>query len=360
VTEDVKQDCSHFNGYKPCKPHKQKGVHCPTCPDYAPHGPNLLIIKLQAAGEVVRNTPLIPRLKREHPGARIYWVTNYPELVPAREVHKVLRFGFDAAMVLEGIEFDTLYSLDKDLEACALANRVRARVKKGFTARDGVILPFDDDARRKWKTGVFDDLMKANRRHYVEETFEVCGLKFEEEPYLLPEFRVPAAAEGLGGGAKPVAALNTGVGEMWKPRRYSDSKWVELARSLARTHDVVICGGPAEDERNRAIARESGARYLGHFPMLEFIGLLSRVDVVVTSVSFAFHVAVGLGKKIVLLNNTFNRSEFYMYGRGVVLEPELPCLMCYKNDFDSACVQRDCMDLVAPARILEAVSSLRS
>jgi heptosyltransferase-2 len=147
---------------------------------------------------------------------------------------------------------------------------------------------------------------------------------------------------------------------MWKPRKYSPERWAELARQLVAggRHEVVVCGGPAEDAQNREIARESGARYFGHFPMLEFIGLLSLADTVVTSVSFAFHVGVGLGKKIVLLNNTFNRAEFHTYGRGVILEPEVPCLMCYKNDFDEKCVTRDCMDLVRPERVVEAVGAL--
>jgi ADP-heptose:LPS heptosyltransferase len=354
----VKDDCLYFNGYKPCVPHKRSGVHCEGCPEYAPRGPNVLVIKLQAAGEVIRNTPLIARIKREIPGARIFWVTQYPSLVPRREVHRVLKFGFEASMILSDIEFEVVYSLDKDLEACSLANRVKARVKKGFTQKDGVILPFDDDARRKWASGVFDDLMRANRKHYGEEIFEICGYRFAGEPYLLPEFPLPEVAASRLGRSKPVIALNTGAGDAWKPRLYSTRRWIEVARELkaAKGYEVFVCGGPAEHEKNEEIAREAGVSYFGVMPMLEFIGLLSLADVVATSVSFALHVGVGLGKRIVLLNNTFNAAEFYMYDKGTVLQPDLPCLMCYKNDFDGSCVTRDCMDLVAPSVVVEAVA----
>ena len=44
-----------------------------------------------------------------------------------------------------------------------------------------------------------------------------------------------------------------------------------------------------------------------------------------------------------------------MYGRGTVLEPDLPCLMCYKPNFDNTCPIVPCMDLVKPERILEEV-----
>ena len=349
----VRADCSHFNGYKPCRPHKLRGVHCKDCPEFTPQGPNLLIIKLQAAGEVIRNTPLLHRIKKEWPNARIFWLTRYPDLIPKDQVFKVLPWSFESTLILKDIEFDLLYSLDKDLDACALANQIRSKVKKGFIQKNGAIVAFDEDARPKWVRGVFDDLMKASTLHYVEETFEVCGFKFQDEPYLLPKFSSPQVGIDR---TKRVIALNTGVGDAWKPRRYSVTRWSELARKLIETgHEVFLAGGQQEDAINREIAQNSGAKYFGTFPMLDFMGLLDQADVIVSGVSFAFHVGVGLGKKIVLLNNTFNRHEFYMYGRGVVLEPKLDCLMCYKNDFDANCVTRDCMDLISAQTVFEAV-----
>jgi heptosyltransferase-2 len=351
----IKTDCAHFNGYKPCRPHKEKGVHCNGCPDYRANGPLILVIKLRAAGEVIRNTPLLRKIQAEHPGAKIFWLTQYPELLPREPIHKILPWGFESSLILEDIEFDVLYSLDKDLEACALANRVRAKKKKGFTQKNGVILPFDEDSRRKWTTGAFDDLMKANRRHYIEEIFEICGFEFSNESYWLPNFEAPSVDLDR---KRKIIALNTGAGDMWKPRLYSEKRWQELAKLLiAQGHEVFLTGGPSEHERNQRIAQASSAKYFGTFPFLKFIGLLSLADVIVTSVSFAFHVGIGLGKPIVLLNNTFNPFEFYMYGKGKVLQPELDCLMCYKNDFDSQCVTRDCMDLISSERVAKEVIS---
>jgi ADP-heptose:LPS heptosyltransferase len=349
----IKTDCLLFNGYKPCVPHKEKGVHCEGCPDYRPGAGNVLIIKLQAAGEVVRNTPLLHAIKAHHPSARIFWLTNYPELVPKREVFKVLRHDLGGVLTVLDLKFDLLLSLDKDLEACALANRIDARVKKGFTQRDGVILPFDDDSRRKWETGAFDDRMKQNRAHYIEEIFEICGYEFRGEPYILPELEIPEVEIDR---SKEVVMLNTGAGLQWRPRLYSPAKWTALAGELlASGREVVIVGGPEEHAQNLEIAAATGARYFGVYPFAAFLGLLSLADVVVTAVTFAFHASVGLGKRIVLLNNTFNKHEFFMYGKGTILEPDLPCLMCYKEDFDDRCVQRNCMDLIAPEQIVRAI-----
>lgn len=352
----IRTDCLHFNGYKPCGPHKERGALCEGCADYRPTAGNVLIIKLGAAGEVVRNTPLLRALHQRHPGARIFWMTHHPELVPEREVFRVLRFDLAGVLTVLDLRFDLVLSLDKDVEACALANRVDARVKKGFTQRDGVILPFDEDSQRKWRTGVSDGLMKANRAHYVEELFELCGYTFQGEEYVLPEFQAPQVDLDTG---KQVVMLNTGAGSMWKPRLYSPASWAVLAKLLkASGRQVVLVGGPEEHARNLELAEATGARYFGVQPFREFIGLLSLADVVVTSVTFAFHAAVGLRKRIVLLNNTFNRHEFHMYGRGTVLEPPVPCLGCYKQDFDARCVQRDCMDMIAPEQVLRAVAEL--
>ena len=350
----MRTDCKQFNGYKPCRPHKEDGRHCDNCSEYAPQGPVILVIKLRAAGEVIRNTPLIHKILQAKPNAQIFWLTEYPDLVPVEAVYKVLKWGFESATVLQDVEFDTIYSLDKDLDACALANKIKSRSKKGFTQKNGTILPFDEDARPKWECGIFDDLMRENKKHYVEEIFKICGFKFNDEKYWLPKYRVPALDVDT---HKKVVVLNTGAGEAWRPRRYSLESWGCVARALIdQGREVILAGGPAEDGINKRISQMTGAKYYGTFSYLDFIGLLSIADVIATSISFAFHVAVGLGKPVVALNNTFNRNEFYMYGKGEILEPNLPCLNCYKNDFDETCVTKNCMDLIKPLDVVSAIN----
>lgn len=359
MSSKIHSDCFHFNGYKPCKPHKTSGVHCENCPEYRPTEGNVLIIKLQAAGEVIRNTPLLHPIQKKYPRAKIFWLTNFPDLVPQSEVYRVLKFSPESVLLLQDLQFEAIYSLDKDLEACALANQLQSKLKKGFSQKDGVILPFDQDAEHKFRTGAFDDWMKENRRHYIDEIFEICGFSFQEEKYILPKYSVPENIKAAFSTDKPRVALNTGAGPMWKPRIYSESRWQELANTLLKNgYEVYLVGGPAEDEKNKRISSHTGAHYFGTFSYSDFFGVLSLADYLVSSVSFAFHVGVALQKKIILLNNTFNPHEFYMYGKGKVLEPEIPCTMCYKQDFDQNCVQPHCMDLILPQRILEEIQIL--
>ena len=47
---------------------------------------------------------------------------------------------------------------------------VIANEKKGFTQMDGVILPFDEDARKKWLAGFFNDLVE--KKDHLQALFE--------------------------------------------------------------------------------------------------------------------------------------------------------------------------------------------
>jgi heptosyltransferase-2 len=129
---------------------------------------------------------------------------------------------------------------------------------------------------------------------------------------------------------------------------------VELARNLQEEgYMPLLLGGPDEHEKNIRLAEKSGATYLGHFPLRQFISLVNQCDLVVTAVTMALHIAIGLGKKVVLFNNIFNPHEFELYGQGVILEPEIEC-DCY---YDPVC-PNDCMRYIRVERVLQAIKEL--
>ena len=248
-----------------------------------------------------------------------------------------------------------MINLDKDPEACSLANLVRSKVKKGFTQKDGVILPYDKDAEYKWLTGVSDVLMRQNTKHYVQELYEICGFEWKGEKYILPDYVVPNIKIKT---TKKIIGVNTGVGHKWRTRKFSDAKLISAVKDLRKDYEVVLLGGPDEDKKNQAFAAATGASYFGVFPLPEFIGLVSLCDLIITPVTLTLHIAIGLEKKIVLLNNIFPTKEFHLYGLGEILEPDIPCKPCYKSKFDDRCYSKDCMDLIDNKEVLRAVREL--
>jgi ADP-heptose:LPS heptosyltransferase len=355
----LKRDCRFFRGDVPCKPHKLYAVHCVeedgrTCQYYDPTDKRILIVKLGAIGDVIRTTPLLRRLRDEYPRSEIWWLTYSREVVPSL-VDVILDFSPQSVTILRATHFDFLYNLDKELEACALADLMSADTKKGFCLRDGKCAPLDKDAEHKFLTGIFDDLNKANTKNYLEEIFEVCGFHFSGERYILDNFASDRYRWKLNKKRK-IVGLNTGCGGRWSSRLWPEKYWIALGKKLKKAGYLpVLLGGEQEHKKNLKIAKASGATYLGHFPLRQFINLVDQCDLVVTAVTMATHIAIGLGKKIVLFNNVFNKNEFELYGLGEILEPDFDCTCFYSPTCPNNCMQYLSVDRVfgAVGRLLE-------
>jgi len=350
----ISNNCFHFKGDMPCKPHKKSGVHCNNCEYFTPIKERILIIKLGAAGDVIRTTPILHKLQKEFPKAKITWLTDSPLFVPKKYVNTILKWNEKNVIWLQNCEFDLLVNLDKDRHALALAKSIKATVKKGYLPDEfGKCQPADADSEHKWQTGLWDDLCMKNRKSYPQEIFEMFGYEFSGEKYILdlPEtklnFDLP---EG-----KKIIGLNTGCGTRWLTRLWGNKNWIELSNELHEKGFVpLLLGGPLEDETNSEIATKSQAVYLGYFEMEDFLNLMNKCALVVTSVTMAMHVAIGYEKKLVLLNNIFNKNEFELFELGTILEPEdKKCLGCYKNTCDI-----ECMSTISPKRVLQAIDQL--
>ncbi len=356
----LKTDCRFFRGDIPCKPHKRFGVHCvdetgANCVHYDPVDKQILIIKLGAIGDVIRTTPLLHRLKVEHPSAKIWWLTLTPEILPS-VVDEPLEFSLKNVVSLRALHFDIVYNLDKDREACALAEELSATTKKGFRLNNGVISPVDAAAEDKYLTGIFDDVSKANTKSYPEELFEMCGFSFQGEQYILDRPDVSGKSWKINK-RKQVVGLNIGCGGRWTSRLWEDKNWISLARGLKkRGYEVVLLGGEQEHKKNRKLARSSGAKYFGHYPLQQFIALVDQCDLVVTGVTMAMHITIGLGKKIVLFNNIFNKHEFELYSLGTILEPDKPCHCFYQPTCTNS--RYRCMEHLPVKRVVDACQHL--
>lgn len=353
----LKYDCRWFRGTVPCAPHKQSGVHCVddagnTCPQYDRLTSKILIIKLGAIGDVIRTTPLLHKLRSVQPHAQLWWLTLTPEIIPS-SVDVVLPCTPQSLAILSATRFDLIINLDKDPEACALASTLKSQRIRGFVLRDGVPVPADAEAAHKYMTGVFDDLNKQNTKSYPQEIFELSGFTFNGEKYILDSFARNGYRWDFPKG-KTIIGLNTGCGGRWVSRLWPEKNWIALAKKLrARGYVPLLLGGEQEHLKNRRIARLSGARYPGHFPLPQFINLVDQCTLVVTAVTMATHITIGLNKKIVLFNNIFNRHEFELYGLGEILEPAYECTCFY-----SPVCPNNCMQYIDVKRVFDTIQKL--
>lgn len=346
----IHTNCRNFRGNIPCRPHKEYGVHCDGCRYYDPIQEKILIIKLGAIGDVIRTTPLLTKLYEVYPQSQIHWLTHTPEILPSN-IDRIYKYNLRDIEIVKQIEYDLLLNLDKDREACALANAISAKLKKGFSLVDGHCSPMDESARPKWITGLFDDKNRENTKSYPEEIFLICGFKYNREEYIL-EVKERQSWNLTKG--KTIIGLNTGCGLRWKTRLWPESHWIRLAELLMESgYDVLFIGGEQEDEKNTRLAKSSGAKYLGHFRLALFVDLMNQCDLIVTAVTMALHISLGLKKKVILFNNIFNKYEFELFGRGKIIEPPTECKGCFMNECD-----KPCMELIYPEEVFSNIQIL--
>ncbi|MBI4932004.1 MAG: glycosyltransferase family 9 protein [Bacteroidetes bacterium] len=356
---EIKFDCRHFKGEIPCIPNKLRDKICSSCDEYEKIETRILIIKLGAIGDVIRSTPLLVRFKKDFPSPHITWITHTPEILPKDWIDEIYRFDFASVYKIENTEYDIAVNLDKDKESCMLLQNVNAKRKFGFIWNNNHTSIATPDAEHKLITGAFDNISKENTKNYLEEIFEICDMKFSNEPYLL-NFDSKLAEKFKyikeKAGKKKIIGLNTGCGKRWQTRLWPEEYWIELIKKLqSENYFPLLLGGPDEDVMNKKYTASTGAFYPGTFSLHEFIALSSVCDCILTAVSMMMHIAISLKKPLILFNNIFNRHEFYLYNNGVIIEPTSGCDCYYGN---SCKRERHCMKDISVETIFSSIKNL--
>ena len=363
----IKEDCRRIVWDRPCRPHKERGQTCEDCPDYAPAGKRIVIVKLDAMGDVLRTTCVLEGLREKYKDAHITWITrkeSTPILLGNPYINRIVPYGIEALTVLLSGGFDLVFNPDAAPASAALASLARAKEKKGiFTDEDGRLRPASNAARKWMLMGMRDDLKKANESTYQEIILDMLGLRPRSREIILSlteEEKAGAKAVMRGKGGRPLVGINTGGGDKWELKQWTIANCVKFIGMVSRELNatVVLFGGDAERKRNREILRRSKVPVVDtgcDNSLREFFALLDRCDAIVTSDSLGLHAALGLKKKVVALFGPTSAAEIDMYGRGVKVVADVECRACYLPRCDKP---HTCMDSIKPEDVLSALKSL--
>ena len=366
VMREIAVDCRFFLGDRPCVWHKRDGALC-TCDHYERIDERILIVKLDAMGDVLRSTALLPPLKEAHPHAAITWITR-KDSVPLLErnpyISEVLELGPEALVHLQTRTFDRVINLDASKTSAALATAARAERKDGFVLDPrGWVQPTNDAARRWFEAGVFDDVKRQGTDTYQDRMADILGLRGRPHEYvfhLRDEEKASARAHltsiGVANGA-PIIGLNTGAGGRWPLKQWREEGYLELIRRLSRVEDVqfVLLGGPSEEARNERLKANSTVRLFDpgcRNSVRHFGALVGGCDLVVTGDTLAMHLSLALKKRTVVLFGPTSAAEIELYGLGEKVVPDMTCLSCYKTACDFS---PNCMDLISVEMVESAV-----
>lgn len=362
---DIAFDCRFFLGDRPCVFHKRDGSVC-TCDHYSPVGDRVLIIKLDAMGDVLRTTALLPLIAAQHRQPAITWVTR-PESVKLLEANpfltEVIAYGPDSMIQLLARQFDRVINLDAGKVSAGLATLARSPRKDGFVLHEhGYVMPTNAAARAWLEMGTNDELKRRGTRTYQSWMTDILGIDAESTGYVLE--LLPRELEAgrqhlkrLGVDFdRPIVGLNTGAGGRWELKQWREEGFLELIARLGKADGVqfVLLGGPAEEERNARLQRAAAVPIFDagcQNPVRHFSALTACCDVVVTGDTLAMHIALALQCRTVVLFGPTSAPEIELYGLGEKVVPDMTCLSCYKStcDFVPNCMELITVDMVTAA-----------
>jgi len=326
----------------------------------------VLIIKLGAAGDVLRTTALVPSVKDLYPRSHITWVCGPKSIALIRNhplIDRPVALGDETLVILDQDRYDLCVNFDLAPEAVSLAMRMKADLNKGFGRRpDGSVFAFDSSGETWLEMSLWDDRKKANRLTYQSHMRRILGAPERNHPIyvpLLPEMQ-PLVDEFLDRHGlrdpHPRIGFNVGAGDRWQHKKWTVEGYVALGERLYREMNVrpIILYGPADYERAQEVMHAMTVPFIDaqlRLSMMEFVAILNVCGVVVTGDTFALHAALGLGKRVVCLVGPTSASELELYGQGVILQGEIDCLGCYlpRCAKDPHCMKRLPVDRVYAA-----------
>jgi heptosyltransferase-2 len=366
MPRELALDCRYFLGDRPCRWHKQEQVVC-KCDRFEPIRQQVLIVKLDAMGDVLRTTALLPALAEAHPEAAITWVTraeSKPLLDKNPYLTEVVAYGPDTLIHLLSRTFDRVINLDAGKISAGLATMARASRKDGYLLHEsGHVVPTNDAARAWLEMGVFDDLKRQNTRTYQSIMAEILGLPPAKCRYVLQLSdeehdwaRTYLERLGLDLNA-PIVGLNTGAGGRWQLKQWRLDGFLELTTRLHQDlgAQILLLGGKSERDRHERLTADALVPVFdggNDNDVRRFAALVAQCQVVVSGDTLAMHIALALRRRAVVLFGPTSAPEIELYGLGEKVYPDMNCLGCYKESCDFV---PNCMDLISVDMVAEAV-----
>jgi ADP-heptose:LPS heptosyltransferase len=285
---------------------------------------NTLIAKLGASGDVVRTTPLLASLT-----GQVTWLTAASNVVLLEGLRSNLRCVVweEREKTLE-TRYDLAINLEDTIDVAQFLRTVKCtEIFGAYLSPDGS-MTYTNTSRRWFDLSLIsaygrqaaDELKLLNRQTYQELIFAGLDLRFEGEPYLLPE----PVATGLSG----EVAIAADAGPIWPMKRWA--YYDELKQRLEDQGLTV----------NVLSKRPS---------LLEHLADIRNHQCLVGGDSLPMHLALGTGTRCVTLFTCTSPWEIYGYGIQKKIVSPLLEEFFYKRGYDNRATRAISVDEVFDA-----------
>lgn len=365
--------CKKFKGDRPCKYYwvdREHDCFDPDSPYYEEYSHRILLIKLDALGDVVRSTALAEGIKKKYPNSELIWVTmkDAKFFVESNQfVDKVVEYNDENCRILQCQKFDIIINLDKDPKATSMMMLFDSNDKRGYGLHsEGYCFPLNDGAKYHYNMCLDNWGAKTNnKKSYQELIFSIADLDYDmEKPFFkLDSEKYQKFKSSFGLSFNNKILLNTGCGPVYPHKKWTYDGFNSLIKLLLKDskNTILLCGSKSELERNKKLCEENKSDSLinvtDNYSIEEFSYLINFSDVIVTGDTAALHIAISLGKKIVSFFGPTPHQEVNLFGLGKKLvREELDCLNCYDQfpcPFDGKC-----MSLISAEDVYKSIKEL--
>ncbi|MFO0956204.1 MAG: glycosyltransferase family 9 protein [Isosphaeraceae bacterium] len=374
----------------------------------------ILIVQLDHLGDAVLSSPLMPRLRRAYPGARIDVLASASNQAVFRadpNIDRVMvaprnwferRPGawsiwgalLELARALRAEDYDLGIDVRGDVLTVLLMAWIGVKRRAGWSMGGGAFL-LTDVAR--WVPGRHEVLSRlalldrivdeaddpprvrvhagdADRERVARLLLEAWprssarserkkpvavsarGRTIRTDPPSIDRPRLDADSLHAGrfGDEAPLLAVHLGAGtaaKRWPARHWHDL----IGRFLADGWRVVIVGGPDDAACSEGLpAHPSLTDWSGRLALAETAALLERADLFIGADSGPAHLAACAGIASVVLFSGTNRSRQWRpwSRRSLVLKARVPCRPCHNKVCPLA--DHPCMTRIEPERVYRA------
>ena len=329
----------------------------------------VLFVLFGAIGDVTRALPLLCRVRRGYPRARLAWAVE-PLASPLLEGHRALdeRIVFARHRGVRGFvsllrtvrsqRFDLVLDLGRQLKSGLTALATGAPVRIGFhrhNSREG-----------NW---CFQTETIGPQEHYSSKLTQYlrfadhldiseAPVEFRLVPTRLARERVGTLLEGV---RRPFVVFS--LGSSCPSRRWFPENTAEVADALWNLYGYqpVLLGTEADRAFGTAVRTSLAAPVcdlVGMTTLGDVVAVLSDAELVISPDSGAMHIAAAVGTPVVSLWGATSAARSAPYGFvDAVLTGEAPCAPCYLKRCP---IGRVCMRAVRSEDVLARVAAIVS
>lgn len=327
----------------------------------------ILIVLLGAIGDVTRALPLLIRIRRAYPEARIAWAVE-PPAAPLLEYHPALntrivyhrsqgmRAFWPFLRTIRHHHFDLSLDLQRHAKSGLVSYFSGAPIRLGFhrtNCKEGnwlfnthMVAPVADFSLKLGQyltfadaLGLPDDDIQFGLRLRPEEEQQV--------ETLLAHVEQPFAAFFLG--------------SQWPSRFWFPQAMADIAQTLRGSYgmDVVLLGGPGEVAFSQAVEAATTSpvcNLTGKTSVRDLIGIFSRCRFALGPDSGPMHIAAATGVPVISLWGATSPIRSAPWGsEQLVLQGRAACSPCYTRQCR---IGRVCMQRITAKQVLEVVAHI--